>query len=324
MAWLEQHRFALGVVAIVLVILGGTGYVGVTAWQQQVGATDPPSAASGEGLLVIDVTDGQNRVMRVSADGTKTSTGLRCQRVYADGGTIVCLRLSSPGPTFEAAVFDGAGTLIREVALPGIPSRARVSASGRVISWTVFVTGDSYAVPGQFSTRTGVLELTRGSLVESLENFLAVINGVPYQAADINYWGLTVAHDDRTFYATLGSMGRTWLMRGDLTTRSLRSVRENAECPSLSPDGTKVAYKKRTGRLGAWQLAVLDLATGIETLLPGTEGLDDQAAWLDVRTLLYARASGVGDPPAVYRVSSDGSAPPSVLVRGAVSPVPPT
>lgn len=34
-------------------------------------------------------------------------------------------------------------------------------------------------------------------------------------------------------------------MRGDVTARTLTTVHRNVECPSLSPDGTRVAYKKR-------------------------------------------------------------------------------
>ena len=45
-------------------------------------------------------------------------------------------------------------------------------------------------------------------------------------------------------------------------------IHENVECPSLSPDGTRIAYKKRD-RLdpAPWQLTVLDLATMRETPL---------------------------------------------------------
>ena len=39
------------------------------------------------------------------------------------------------------------------------------------------------------------------------------------------------------------------------------TIRTDAECPSLSPDGTRVAYKKRGDRArGDWRLAVLDIA----------------------------------------------------------------
>ena len=53
----------------------------------------------------------------------------------------------------------------------------------------------------------------------------------------------------------------------------MTTIHSDAECPSLSPDGTRVAYKKRLSRLGPWDLVVLDLATGIETPLPGMIGI---------------------------------------------------
>ncbi len=80
----------------------------------------------------------------------------------------------------------------------------------------------------------------------------------------------------------------TWLVRGDLERRTLESLQDNAECPSLSPDERHVAYKKRDVRDGAtWTLAVLDLRSGIETTLGETRSVDDQVEWLDEHTLLY-------------------------------------
>ncbi|GAB4005769.1 hypothetical protein GCM10029992_54600 [Glycomyces albus] len=85
--------------------------------------------------------------------------------------------------------------------------------------------------------------------------------------------------------------------------------------PSLSPDGTRIAFKERTGD-GArpWRLAVLDLGTGRETGLPGTDGVDDQALWLDGDTLAYGSDGGV------WAVAADGSAEPRLLAEDAASP----
>ena len=50
----------------------------------------------------------------------------------------------------------------------------------------------------------------------------------------------------------------------------------------MSPDGTKVAYKKLGNRgPGDWRLAVLDLATGKEMSLAEQHSVDDQVEWLD-------------------------------------------
>jgi hypothetical protein len=83
-----------------------------------------------------------------------------------------------------------------------------------------------------------------------------------------------------------------------------------------------VAYKKRTGRLGSWQLIVLDVASGQEKALPGTNGIDDQAAWLDDATLTYAKVPPEGGAPAVYASSADGRGELTLLVAGASSPSP--
>lgn len=315
------RRTVFAVTAIVLVVVAAAAYVLAVARE---GRQATAAAPAGPGdLLYVELADGRSRVEQLSlADpAARGATGRTCQRFYRAGGTEVCLKLAGPGPTYAAEVSRD-GVVVRTVPLPGIPSRAKVSASGRVVSWTSFVTGDSYAVPGGFSTRTGFLDLGTGEVVETLEGFTAEVEGEPHAAQDTNYWGLTVADDDRTFYATLASGGFTWLVKGDLRTRSVRSLRRDAECPSLSPDGTKIAYKKRIGRLGPWDLAVLDLATGAETRLPGTAGVDDQATWLDDDRLAFAAIPRDAKQPAVHLVSATGAEPATLLIPNATSPSP--
>ena len=58
---------------------------------------------------------------------------------------------------------------------------------------------------------------------------------------------------------------------------------DGVECPSLSPDGTRLVYKKRLPDL-TWQLWVYDLATQRRTQLAEPANIDDQGAWLDDRT----------------------------------------
>ena len=95
-------------------------------------------------------------------------------------------------------------------------------------------------------------------------------------------------------------------MRGSVSERSVVTVRKNAECPSLSPDGTRVVYKKRVGEPPAWRYHVLDLASGRETPLAETRAVDDQAEWLDGDHVLYH----VGEE--VWKVPADGTGrPPS-------------
>jgi hypothetical protein len=312
------NRRLTGVIALAAVVVFGVAYV---VWT----LNKPSSASSGNastaGLKFVEQSDGRNTVDELAPDGARTTGSLKCQRFYTAAGTTSCLRLSGPGPTYELAVLDSSGTVLKTVGLPGVPSRTRVSDSGKVVSWTVFVTGDSYLAPGGFSTRTGYLNLSDGTVVESLEHFTAYFDDAARAHENFNYWGMTFADDDRTFYATLGSGTQTWLVKGDVKTQEVRTMRTNAECPSLSPDGKRVAYKKRGGTLGAWQLFVLELETGKETRLPGTDGLDDQAAWLDGDTLAYAKVPQA-QAPAIYASAADGTGEPRVLVESASSPSP--
>ena len=142
------------------------------------------------------------------------------------------------------------------------------------------MTGHTYMQVG-FSTAT-VIRGSDGKSYGNLEKFRLVVDGRTITASDRNIWGVTFAEDDDTFYATAASGGKTWLVRGDLSARTLTSVHQNAECPSLSPDGSLVAYKKRVPVGGKhWSLAVLDLASGRETVLGETSSVDDQVEWLD-------------------------------------------
>ena len=104
----------------------------------------------------------------------------------------------------------------------------------------------------------------------------------------------------------------------------MTSIRTDAECPSLSPDGTRVAYEKRLGgsKPGEWRLAALDLRTGQETLLAETRSVDDQVEWLDDQHLLYAvpRSGTEATTSDIWQVAADGSGEPQVLVPYASSP----
>jgi hypothetical protein len=113
-------------------------------------------------------------------------------------------------------------------------------------------------------------------------------------------------------------------MKGSVSGRSLTSLADDAECPSVSPDHTKVAYKKVVDHVNGqvvWALAVRDLATGTETLLPATKGLDDQAEWLDDDHLLYGLPrTGQPGTTDVWQIGLTSDSTPTVLIPGAWSP----
>ncbi|MEV6598511.1 hypothetical protein AB0M36_16785 [Actinoplanes sp. NPDC051346] len=244
---------------------------------------------------------------------------LHCDRFHTAGGTGVCVRsVPGPVPTSEALVTDARLVVRQRVALPGVASRARVSASGHLVAWTTFVTGDSYA-QGGFSTRTGLLDLRGGNLVTSIEDIPLYRDGKRLRSPDLNYWGMTFAADDDRFYATVATNGRTYLVEGRLGRWRADVRRENVECPSLAADGNRVAFKKRVDGAKVWRLAVLDLATGRETELPGTDGVDDQALWLDDQTLAYGMAVAGGRTD-IFVVHAGAATPPRLLRSDATSP----
>ncbi|MFF7978958.1 TolB family protein [Streptomyces sp. NPDC007901] len=254
--------------------------------------------------------------------GPRTASGVTCLRFYAASGTGVCLQ-AVHGPvsdTYRALILDAHLKERAHYDVPGIPSRARVSPTGHYAAWTAFVGGDSYAGTN-FSTRTAIVDTRTGAYIPSLEAFHIRKDGRAYQSADVNFWGVTFASDDTTFYATLATEGSTYLVRGDLRSRTVTTLHQNVECPSLSPDGTRVAYKKRVKGLpkdAPWRLYVLDLGTMRETPLAETRSVDDQAVWRDAHTVVYALPGDYGAD--LYEVPADGTGEPRRISVSAVSP----
>lgn len=332
----SSRRGSLSFRARVTALAAATVVLAAVAVVYTVRAADrgAAQAAPGTANVTLDNTPGlyvrtaEGRVAAVPYDGgaagkRRTGTGLSCRRFHASGGTAVCLAVK-PGipPMTKAIILDRDLKTRRTIVVGGTPNRARVSPSGRMVSWTLFVTGDSYT-SSAFSTRSGILDLKTGYLIKSMETIQLYIDGKRYHAPDVNYWGVTFTRDDNRFYATLSTKGTTYLVEGDMKTWKARTLRTNAECPSLSPDGTRLVFKKRV-REGAddpWRLHVLDLRTMRETPLAEARSVDDQAAWLDDRTVAYSlpgRAEGSSD---IWSVPADGSgAEPRLLVRDASSP----
>ena len=294
-------------------------------------AAGVPSAASlmaQPHLLVRDMAAGQAGyagVLPLADTGrARAVTDLACARLYMAAGNGICL--SDHGDILNPykAIFFGPDFKSRaEKPLAGVPSRARVSADGKYGTSTVFVTGDSYA-PGSFSTRTTIWDMATGAEIVNLEDFSVWNNGKQLQSPDHNFWGVTFDPANSShFFATLGTKGHTYLVEGDVGTRQVNLLRDGVECPSLSPDGTRIAFKQRTSAGGAdlptWQLAVLDLKTLKDHPLAETRNVDDQAEWLDNSTVAYAVDTGVG-APSIYATPADGAGTPRLLVADADSP----
>lgn len=250
---------------------------------------------------------------------------VQCDRVYATAANLLCLA-SDRGivTTYSADIYrtaDGSASKEQNLPLAGVPSRARLSADGKLAATTSFVQGDSYAAT-TFSTRT-VVSRVGGASYGSLEDFRLIHQGKAIKPADRNYWGVTFAADDNTFYATVEWGQHTWLVRGSLAERTVRTLVEDAECPSLAPDGRNIVYKQRGDRpKGQWRLVDYDVATGRVTPLAEQHSVDDQVEWLDDQHVLYGlpRSGTDAAESDVWSVPIDGSGSPKLVIPEAWSP----
>ncbi|HEX4726486.1 MAG TPA: hypothetical protein VH298_01730 [Jatrophihabitans sp.] len=256
--------------------------------------------------------------------GARALTGTSCDRDYAAAAKILCLS-SEQGvvTTYRAEVLGANLQGERSLPLAGIPSRARLSVDGTLAATTSFTAGDSYAGTS-FSTRTVISGIgPDGAASANLEDFKLIHNGAAIKPIDRNFWGVTFARDDNTFYATAAWGGHTYLVRGDRKARTVTTIHSDAECPSLSPDGSTIVYKKRNGQpAGHWRLASYRIATGTETLLGETRTVDDQVDWLDNNTVIYGipRSGSQAAIDDIYAVPADGSGTPKLLIAQAWSP----
>ena len=313
------------VLVVIAVAAGLTAFLGRST--KRAGVSGGFTVAAGE-LTFRSTVQGPDfgKVVEVASGAASNAvpivSNIQCERSYTASRVLLCLQ--SEGSLISqpyAEIYDSSLKQTKKLAITGTPNRARVSADGRMASWTTFVTGDSYTQPGA-STRTSILDVKTGEYVDSLENFNAYVNGNLYKAVDINFWGVTFTADDNTFYATMGSNSKTWLMKGDFKAHRLTSVRENVECPSLSPDGTRLVFKKRVSDdiRHPWRFTVLNLATMQETPLAETRSVDDQAAWLDDKTVMYAVPHDDDPGSDLYAVPADGSGAPRLLAANGMSP----
>ncbi|BCJ49579.1 TolB-like translocation protein; signal peptide [Actinoplanes sp. NBRC 14428] len=260
-----------------------------------------------------------------AAGGPRAVTPAVCDRVYATRAHAVCLAAEATlnARTYRVRVLDPGWTSGHDLfRTPGLSSRTRLSPSGALVATTAFVYGDSYNSPGKFSTRTTITPVGDTRAGTDLENYTLTIDGRVTRNPDRNFWGVTFA-DDETFYATAATGRHTYLVRGSVRARTLTALRRDVECPSLSPDGTRIAFKKH-GTLadGEWRLAVYDLRTTRETLTAETRSVDDQAEWLDDTHLLYGLRTGPvkSSTTDIWTVDASGGGTPRIFIPQGWSP----
>jgi hypothetical protein len=254
--------------------------------------------------------------------GKRSVSDLSCDRVFATAKAGICLIVRRGAlMSYRADLLDARMVPSRQFSLGGVPSRARLSPDSSLAATTVFVSGHSYATMG-FSTETRIVDRGTGHDYGNLEKtFTVSVDPRRNHAPDLNIWGVTFPAGPRptTFYATVGAGGLTWLIRGDLTAKTLTAIHSDAECPSLSPDGRTLVYKKRAGSPIRWRYHALDLATGGEWALPEIRSIDDQVEWLDDTHVLYGLPRNGGSESDIW-VSDLKAGQPRILVRDASSP----
>ena len=123
------------------------------------------------------------------------------------GGRGLCLRADRgvittyKGIIFDAATFRAEQLLAARHPEPGArvaPTEARRLHRVR----------DRRRYNRGFSTRTLSVDVATGPISSQLEQFTTRRDGQVIHAADFNFWGVTFAPDDNSFYATLGDRGR--------------------------------------------------------------------------------------------------------------------
>lgn len=321
----------IAIVATALVLLGASAayFVQVRTTSQAEVSRTPAAAAADRSTVLAEPhvvfrnsTLGQDygrlaAVPVADPGGPRAIFDISCERSYATAVSGVCVTAKrGVVQTYGVSMLGPELQQVSATELVGLPSRARMSADGSLVATTTFVSGHSYA---QASFATETIIRRDGKSLGNLETWDIEVDGRPLTAADRNFWGVTFASDDDTFYVTGASGGTTWLMRGSLSAKKLTSLRTDAECPSLSPDGTKVAYKKRLGNAapGVWRIAVLDMGTGKETLTADTRSVDDQVEWLDDSTLLYGlpRSGADATTSDIWRVPADGTGKAEIYIE---------
>jgi hypothetical protein len=325
-----MSRARLGALALIaaLCVAGAVGFLIVAALNPSPVTSDarPWAAGKATGLagsqLIARAVDREDRLLNgrvfaLSKGRPRELAGaeLACSRVYFAAGRGLCLSTAESGVSYEATIFDSSLRPLKRLSLAGLPSRARVSADGRYGAMTVFVNGHAYASAGGFSTATTIVEMRSGEQLGNLESFATSKDGARFEAVDFNFWGVTFTADSDRFYATLHTGSHYYLVEGSVAQRRMWVLRDGVECPSLSPDGTRLAFKSRIGKEDRWRAMVLDLDTMSARPVAERRSVDDQIEWLDEATLVYS------DGLDVYTVAADGSGAPRLALRDATSPV---
>jgi len=219
-------------------------------------------------------------------DGTREILNNTCMRSHAANGIGVCidktsltgytstlLNLSSP----DLLPLGNWGTLL--------PSRIRVSADASYATTTVFTSGSSYQDVAGFSTFVEFFDLENRDNVLELEDFSYTKSNSRFGDIAGDFWGVTFTPEN-DFYATFGIDDQIEIIKGSIEDKEIEPTGILGSCPSVSPDGKTMVYKKMVDN--EFQLVAIDLETNVTTEIGEISNIDDQVEWLDNDTILYA------------------------------------
>jgi len=291
------------------------------------------AAESGKGfaqLLVLTAgsTSDRGKVEVVTTAAAKRASmgDMRCDRAYARGGTLACLH-AVPGRGLMLKLADKRGAVQHSMNFMNVllASRVRVSNDGALVAFTGFSSGHSYSGT-DYSTRTYLIDAAHRRLLGDVSAFKIIeAANLKLPGKRTNVWGVSFdPNSPNRFVATVGSGDQVFLAQGDIQARTLTLMRADMECPSFSPDGKRVAFKRRRPE-GGWSPAVYDLASGREWVMKESRSIDDQIEWVDNETIAYelprsAQSDAAeGDTDVVVR-AANGSGPSTVLFLRAGSP----
>ena len=319
-------RLSWPLVVSVALLAAMVGYLVVSAWMgQQASAAAatrrhpmPPPFVIYRALAPPDVY-GRVALASLSPEPEARTSMLQCARLhYAGGGGLCAAQESARGAVRNVVyVFDPMLRRTRRVALDGIPTRLRVSPSGRIGAITSYSEEETDAGE-RLVTRTRIVDMRRGEVTADLGEFHVDNLHLPPIRGHVDVAGVAFERGDDRFFATLATETERYLVAGSLRERRLTAIRTGVASEGLSPDGRRLAVKRLLPERGRWQLAVIDLSTWQEhDLLQGPRSVDDQVDWLDDEHVMYHDADGEGT--ALWMLPVDGNNGPRVLLKDAYS-----
>ena len=250
--------------------------------------------------------------------GPAYETDLSCDRSTFTGSRGVCLVTEGQtSSTPYAYVFNERFERIHKIPLAGVPSRVRVSPNGRFAAVSVSEhTHDNPLV--DFIARTIIVDTNTGTSTD-LRDFRYTQDGRLSSVGNLGIWGVTFAADSNRFFATLEMEKTNYLVEGDVAKRSVHVLRAGIECPSLSPDNTRIVYKRRVVVDDDARLRLYDFQKGTDVAIETEKrSIVDQVDWLDDERVMYHLTGAQGAD--VWSVRVDGTEAPKILRTYAYSP----